>query len=62
MAKYVGKVFAALPSPTIAAVIPETVPVKVGEANGAFKALEAISDVVVLFNPVVCTCIAVACD
>ena len=36
------------------------IPVKVGEANGAFKALEAISDVVVLFNPVTCVCIDVA--
>ena len=50
------------PNPTIEAVMPDTVPVKVGDANGAFRASEAITEAVVLFSPVTCACNAVACD
>ena len=41
---FVSLVLSALPNPTIAAVIPETVPVKLGDANGAFKTKSVLLD------------------
>ena len=45
-----------LAKPTIVLLIPDTVPIKVGEAKGAFKANELVTSVVLAFKSKAASC------